>query len=229
MTQGIYGIFCNVSSKWYVGQSFDIENRWSVRKWAFVKGNSHNSHLQAAFNKYGVVAFEFIVLEEVFDSLQLTEREEFWLSEKRKLGGVYNTREVADSCLGMKCSSKTRAKISASTKGRVRGTRSPESYAKTAAANKGKKRSSDARARMSAAQKARKRSSYFSEAKIRFFAAKRKVSTEQVAQILALRSAGYTYQRIGEVFGVSYTTSRDVCLRLGRFKIVSGKSYADVE
>ena len=61
---GIYKITCKPNSKVYIGQSVDIKERWKdhIRR---LKNNKHdNQHLQNAFNKYGIEAFTFEVIEE---------------------------------------------------------------------------------------------------------------------------------------------------------------------
>lgn len=117
--QGIYGIHNLVSDKWYVGQSVDIDRRWIDHRTKLKCGKPPNPHLKNAWDKYGEDVFEFVVLEEVLDAELLTAREEFWVTAKRNASsGVYNQREVVDSCRGMKASSAARAAISASMTGR---------------------------------------------------------------------------------------------------------------
>ena len=133
--QGVYGIHNTVSDKWYVGQTGNIKTRWKAHRSRLRTGAFYpNAHLKAAWNKYGETSFEFVVLEEVFTACQLTEREEFWLQEKRKFSnGIYNIRTAADTNYGIKLS--------------------PETLAKRTAAVIGSKRSAESRARMSEAQK----------------------------------------------------------------------------
>jgi len=61
----IYKITCIETGKFYIGSTMNKAQRWArhrreLRQWKHV-----NKHLQAAWNKYGEVAFEFSVLEEV--------------------------------------------------------------------------------------------------------------------------------------------------------------------
>ena len=52
---GIYKITNKINGKCYIGQSNDIIKRWKTEyKWYHI-----NSHLQSAFNKYGLENFDF--------------------------------------------------------------------------------------------------------------------------------------------------------------------------
>lgn len=60
---GIYSIFNVVNGKKYIGSSKDIYNRWHEHLHLLRRNDSHNKHLQAAFNKYGEDNFVFNILE----------------------------------------------------------------------------------------------------------------------------------------------------------------------
>lgn len=95
---GIYQILNKVNGKVYIGQSININVRFSDHKNKLIKNCHHNKHLQDAFNKYCKDNFEFNVLEEV-PTENLTVREQYWLDIKkaynRKFG--YNIAICADS------------------------------------------------------------------------------------------------------------------------------------
>lgn len=62
MRSGIYAIIHRESGRWYVGQSQNLDKRWSDHVWR-LKNNRHgNPLLQRAWNKYGPDAFDFDVL-----------------------------------------------------------------------------------------------------------------------------------------------------------------------
>lgn len=59
---GIYKIENLINHKVYIGQSKDINKRWSRHR-----TNEHNIHLRRAFKKYGIENFSFEILIETYD------------------------------------------------------------------------------------------------------------------------------------------------------------------
>ena len=59
---GIYKIENLINHKVYIGQSKDINKRWSRHR-----TNEHNIHLRRAFEKYGIENFSFEILIETYD------------------------------------------------------------------------------------------------------------------------------------------------------------------
>ena len=89
MAIGIYKIQNLINDKVYIGQSVDIEKRWSTHK-AELKNNYHyNVHLQSAWNKYGEENFEFSIVEEC-DIGQLNQREIYWIVKFNSYENGYN-------------------------------------------------------------------------------------------------------------------------------------------
>jgi len=62
MTSGIYIIRNIESGKVYIGSAVKLNKRKSDHFSELQSGKHHNQHLQNAYNKYGVDAFEFAVL-----------------------------------------------------------------------------------------------------------------------------------------------------------------------
>jgi len=85
---GIYEIYNAASGKRYIGQSNDLLHRRWFHFNRLARGIHHNSHLQAAYNKYGADVFEFRVLEEAEVSA-LTEREHFWILEYNTIAPAF--------------------------------------------------------------------------------------------------------------------------------------------
>lgn len=107
---GIYKIQNMLDGKIYIGQSYDVLQRFAhhLRR---LRNNKHkNKHLQYAWNKYGEKAFNFEILEETQVKL-LTEKEQHWIDkfDVKKYG--YNVCLVAQSSLGVKRNPETKRKI----------------------------------------------------------------------------------------------------------------------
>lgn len=159
---GIYAIRNRLSGKAYYGSALNISKRWAVHLRLLRDGKHHAIPLQRAWSKYGEDAFAFDVLELVEERERLLSREQFWIDAGRAAAGVYNMAKVAGSRLGMKTSAATKAKISASAKGRVIAdsaralmrsaalSRPPELIAKIAASHTGWKHRPETRAAIAA-------------------------------------------------------------------------------
>lgn len=75
MKCGIYKIVNKINNKIYIGQSEDIDRRWKQHMYG--KGNKH---LRSSFLKYGLLNFEFSILEECEnDKTLLTSKEQYWI------------------------------------------------------------------------------------------------------------------------------------------------------
>jgi len=72
---GIYRITNTVNGKVYIGSSKDMAARCRNHRWALNAGTHGNSHLQAAWNKYGPESFEFGVFLECSDESLLSEEQ----------------------------------------------------------------------------------------------------------------------------------------------------------
>lgn len=98
---GIYMIMNLVNGKFYIGSSYNINNRWNNHK-ACLRTNNHPSkYLQRAYNKYGEENFIFEILENCLEE-KLLEREQIWLDfhhvYNKDIG--YNNLKNAKSCIG---------------------------------------------------------------------------------------------------------------------------------
>lgn len=80
MITGIYGLLNNITGKWYVGQSIDVELRHKCHFIYLRRGKHHNAFLQHAFNKYGESSFSFSILEVCLKE-DLDMREQFWIAK----------------------------------------------------------------------------------------------------------------------------------------------------
>lgn len=90
--QGIYGLRCKITDKWYIGQSLDIKGRWRSYKRGSCKSQIK---LQRALKLHGPENFEFVLLESCpFD--QFNERENYWMIHHDSINNGYNIREAGN-------------------------------------------------------------------------------------------------------------------------------------
>jgi len=150
----IYAIRHSASGKAYVGSAVRVLSRWNQHRSSLRKGKHHSRYLQAAWDKHGPEAFEFVILELVPDAAMLIERENAHIA---LLGAAdpsrgYNLCKQAGSQLGMRHSDSAKQKMSVAHKGRVK---TPEHQAAINASLTGRKLSDEHRAKIVANQTAR--------------------------------------------------------------------------
>ena len=75
---GIYEIVNHKGFHKYVGQSYDILDRWKSHLYALRTNVHGNGYLQNAWNKYGERHFQFSVIE-FCKPRDLDEREQYWI------------------------------------------------------------------------------------------------------------------------------------------------------
>jgi group I intron endonuclease len=192
VTSGIYRI--DLGNGWfYIGSAANLKTRESQHR-SGLKYNEHeNPKMQNVWNKYGV--FKLAILE-YCPVVELINREQLHLDKHFDDPKNVNLSPTAGSCLGIIRSVETRAKISATMKGRIV---SAETRAKLSAANKnpsadiraklsaaqiGRVFSTDTRSKMSSAQKGKIRSAE-TRAKISTAGRNRVVSAETRAKLVA--------------------------------------------
>lgn len=94
MITGIYKIINNINGKVYIGQSKDIQRRWTTHKnRAFVLNKEYNKYLYRAFRKYGLDAFSFEVLEECQVD-ELDEKENQYIRQFHSCVDTYGYNET---------------------------------------------------------------------------------------------------------------------------------------
>lgn len=118
---GIYKITNTVNGKIYIGSSKDCSRRYREHMKFFKNGNHPNLHLRKAYEKYGLDAFLFEVIEEVIVS-KLLEVEQTYLNSTKctddSIG--YNLEKVAGKVTH---TDEVRRKISEANRGRPKGTK----------------------------------------------------------------------------------------------------------
>lgn len=117
---GIYMIMNLVNRKFYIGSSYNINNRWNVHK-ACLKTNNHPSkYLQRAYNKYGKDNFIYEVLENCPEN-NLIEREQYWMDFHKIYlpENGYNISPTAGKTTGYKHTQESKEKMTILLKERI--------------------------------------------------------------------------------------------------------------
>jgi group I intron endonuclease len=89
ITRGIYGLRNKITGKWYVGQSWDIANRWNRYAKYECTGQRKLSH---AIKKYGWESFETYIIEEITcpSQIVLDRLEINWIQRLNSIKTGYN-------------------------------------------------------------------------------------------------------------------------------------------
>lgn len=165
--QGVYYILNTSTGKRYVGSSINIPARVRSHLSYLFSGKHHCRPLQRAFNKLGLSAFTWGVLESVESFEDLLTREQHWINSV----GEYNTCPIAGSPRGVKpeLSGEERARRSEAMR-KIVAAQTPEQRAyalsQAAASKVGKPLSNEHKTKLSKATKGRKLSPEH-EAKLR--------------------------------------------------------------
>jgi len=133
----IYEIQNKINGKRYIGSTVNLKRRIREHLYDLEKGNHHSPYLQRAFNKYGISAFIFNVLELITDEYFLIENEQKWIDF---LNPEYNILKIAGSPLGYKHSDEAKEKIRKAITGIKR---SDETNKKNSESNMGRKRTKE--------------------------------------------------------------------------------------
>jgi group I intron endonuclease len=122
---GVYAFKNTINNKHYVGSACYRKRRSvAVRLKEHLRnlrrGTHTNPHLQSAWIKYGEIAFELHLLEEVQNETILHDKEEFWMKELNSIEHGYNiSSDTVAFMRGIKFSQEHCAKISLATKKRM--------------------------------------------------------------------------------------------------------------
>ena len=134
MSIGIYKIKNLLNDKVYIGQSVDIEKRWSTHKTELKNNYHYNIHLQSAWNKYGEDNFSFDVIEKCEEDL-LDEKECYYIELLNTMDSEHGYNLVSGGTKNRKFTNETLKRMSAAQKGRVH---SEETKKKISESHKGK-------------------------------------------------------------------------------------------
>lgn len=155
---GVYAIIHRDSGKFYIGAALRLNKRFSAHRYGLKRGKHHNAHLQAAWNKYGEDAFDFVVLIKCPpDERSAHEQEAI-----RVLKPAYNiAQDVVAPMKGLKQSPEECARISAMFKGKPK---SKEHREKLSIIRTGSHHSEETKEKLSVIGKGRKHTPAQSEA-----------------------------------------------------------------
>lgn len=177
----IYGIYCEVNEKWYVGKTLHWTSRVTQHLHALKHHKHHSQPLQRAWDKYGSASFLWVLFTSVPEHLSgLAE-----LAQTRKLNAIAPNGFVlkAGDRRGT-VSDETRQRMSVAQRGH---TTSKEARANIGAAQLGRPRSAETKARIKQTLTGRKRPESFCKAMAAYWA--RKLKAKQIA---AKAPSGYS-------------------------------------
>ena len=200
---GIYLIRNRLNGKVYVGSAVNLLKR-RTEHFRQLRGGYHfNRHLQAAFNRDGEAAFLFTIAEFCPNNETLIAREQIaidsYRAADRRCG--YNSRPMAHSNLGRKCSPEQIEKIRLATTGKKQ---SAEAIRKKSDAMRGRKLSPEVCAKIRQSKLGRPRPDIRKWASIAF----RKFSDAEVREIRNLYESGQTLRSIAAKYDCGHTTIR---------------------
>ena len=114
----IYGWYCTVTDKWYVGQTIRPEARFK-RHIDYAINKKDNNKFHNALRKYGLDNFVYCVIEEnvLVDNLDM--REIYWIEEFDSFYSGYNLTLGGDGSKGFIMPDGQKKKISQSNKGKT--------------------------------------------------------------------------------------------------------------
>lgn len=149
---GIYGLRNKITGKWYIGQSWDISNRWNEYRLLRCK---RQKKIYNALLKYGYDKFETMIIEMCCPSIpqqMLDKKEAAWICHYNSVESGYNLRNggsrgkhsdetkilMSKNGTGRQHSDETKKKISIANTGKIRSNAHMEAIKR---ANTGIKRS----------------------------------------------------------------------------------------
>jgi len=113
MKSGVYKIVCGTTNTIYIGQSKHVIKRFQQHQHLLRKGTHPNTHLQAAWKKYGAEDFTFnpLVFDPDLENLDKIEQETFDIAFDSGVP-LFNQRKITSTNKGVKFCQETRNQIS---------------------------------------------------------------------------------------------------------------------
>ncbi len=88
---GVYKITNTITNECYIGSSIDIKKRWMEHQHLSTWKKQPNKKLYIDFQKYGLDKFKFEILEEMEETTNLKEKEQYYID---LLKPSYNDRKA---------------------------------------------------------------------------------------------------------------------------------------
>lgn len=163
---GVYAIVNRVNGNKYIGSSKDVAHRFKTHVILLNNKKHHSNHLQHAWNYYGSVNFDFVVIEEC-EVCVLIEREQFYIDTQNPMYNVCamagtrkNTKhseetkqKLRNANIGKKASDETKMKMSESRKGKASYKRTVETIQKMVNSRAGWKHTDESKQKISESRK----------------------------------------------------------------------------
>ncbi|MEO8610394.1 MAG: GIY-YIG nuclease family protein [Chloroflexota bacterium] len=86
----VYRIVCKANSKVYVGQTNNVNRRRKRHFSSLRSGHHHSRELQRDYDRYGADLFTFEIIEDNIPSLEIIERETYWITHFDSCRNGYN-------------------------------------------------------------------------------------------------------------------------------------------
>ena len=118
----IYRILNNITGKFYIGSSNNTNRRWKKHKYELNLNKHSNTKLQNSWNLHGENAFEFAVLQIIYNEHDLMICEQIWVNVLKPYEDCtgYNIRKTVNSNRGLNFTEEHKAKIGLANKGKIR-------------------------------------------------------------------------------------------------------------
>lgn len=92
--KGVYAIYCKVNRKYYIGMTkVSFFTRWQYHIKDLLANSHSNKALQRDFNRFGIDAFSFAILEIVSDERLIEGKEKYYINLFAARKEVYNIRD----------------------------------------------------------------------------------------------------------------------------------------
>lgn len=201
---GIYKITCLGNNKCYIGSSLDVKTRISIHKYSLRYNRHQNKYLQRAWNKYGEDNFTFEIIE--YLDIGLQEREKELILQYNSLSTADGFNMKLPGYTGIGASNEVKSKLSLIRKGKKL---TDQTKKRISEANKGKKRTQEFKDKISMLNSGRILTEEHKR-KLRINSPNKKLSDENILEILQLIKNGMSNRNISKIYNVTETRISEI-------------------